>query len=413
MSRIRTAAVLLAAATLTATGVLVAGPLTPPGGPVASSYKTLTEVEPRIAINAANTPGDASSVYRISQPGSYYLTGNVTGVSGKVGILVLANNVTIDLNGFTLQGVSGADDAIGVAFNIPSWTNFKVMNGTIRGWTKEGIDGFYANNCIIDRVHVDGSSNGYGIITGVGSTIRDCVVSNSGAGIVTPQGCTVVACSAYRNIGPNFALGPGNTVTGCTAREATAAGSPGFDVAEGSTIANCSSTNNNGIGFTLGNNCTITGSTALGNTSSGFRMNSGGLVQACTAASNGAYGIQAVGSATSIIGCAANANTIDGIRVASNCLVVNNTCNANGPSAAIGGAGIYTTGTGNRLDSNTTTGNWWGIALNGSNNFMVRNISTANLGGPNQLIAGNRQAQVIANPPANFVSTDPWANFQF
>ena len=36
-----------------------AGPLTPPGGTVASTYKTLSEVEPRTAISAATTPGDA------------------------------------------------------------------------------------------------------------------------------------------------------------------------------------------------------------------------------------------------------------------------------------------------------------------------------------------------------------------
>ncbi|MFN0134475.1 MAG: right-handed parallel beta-helix repeat-containing protein [Phycisphaerales bacterium] len=413
MSSTRTVAVLLAAATLTATGILVAGPITPPGGPVASSYKTLTEVEPRIAVNATNTPGNGVTVYRISQPGSYYLTGNVTGISGMIGIQIAASNVTLDLNGFTLQGVSGADDAISVAFTGTAFTNVHVRNGTIRGWTKEGVDGFYANNSIVENVHVDGSVNGFGIITGAGSTIRDCVVTASGVGIVTPQGCTVTGCTAFANTSGNFGLGPGNTVTNCTARDSVNSGNAGFNIGDGSTVANCTATGNNGNGFSIGNNCTVTGSTSLSNTSVGFRVNAGGLLQACTAASNGAYGIFAAGSATSIIGCSANANAIDGIRVASNCLVVNNLANGNGPTAGIGGAGIYTTGTGNRLDSNTTTGNWWGIALNGSNNFMVRNLSTGNVGGPNQLIAGNRQAQIINNPPANFVSTDPWANFQY
>ena len=51
--------------------------LDPPVGPITSTFKTLTEVEPRIAINATNTPGDADSIYIISQPGSYYMTGNI------------------------------------------------------------------------------------------------------------------------------------------------------------------------------------------------------------------------------------------------------------------------------------------------------------------------------------------------
>ncbi len=57
------------------------------------------EVEPRTAINAANTPGDARSVFKITQPGSYYLTANPVDVSGKHGILVTVPGVSIDLAG--------------------------------------------------------------------------------------------------------------------------------------------------------------------------------------------------------------------------------------------------------------------------------------------------------------------------
>src|SRR5215470_13825947 len=71
------------------------GPLNPPAGPVASTYKTLSEVEPRVAINAANTPGDANSTYRIAQAGSYYLTGNLSGEAGKSCIEIDASNVTL------------------------------------------------------------------------------------------------------------------------------------------------------------------------------------------------------------------------------------------------------------------------------------------------------------------------------
>ena len=66
--------------------VAIAGDLNPPAGSVAPTMKTLDEVEPRIAINAVNTPGDSNSVYRISQPGSYYLTGNVTAPAGDSAI---------------------------------------------------------------------------------------------------------------------------------------------------------------------------------------------------------------------------------------------------------------------------------------------------------------------------------------
>ena len=47
-------------------------------------------------------------MFKITQPGSYYLTSNVTGVAGKAGIEVTAPNVTIDLRGFELLGVPGS-----------------------------------------------------------------------------------------------------------------------------------------------------------------------------------------------------------------------------------------------------------------------------------------------------------------
>src|SRR5262245_32112399 len=104
MHRSRNAATLLAAVMSATICIAKAGDLNPPLGPVAPTLKTLTDVEPRIAISAANTPGDADSVFRITQPGSYYLTGNVTGVAGRHGVEIAANSVTLDLNGFDLAG---------------------------------------------------------------------------------------------------------------------------------------------------------------------------------------------------------------------------------------------------------------------------------------------------------------------
>ena len=85
----------------------VAGPLNPPAGPVTSSYKTLTEVEPRIAINSTNTPGDADSTFRITQSGPYYPTGNITAAAGFNGIENDASNVTPDRMGHRVIGSLG------------------------------------------------------------------------------------------------------------------------------------------------------------------------------------------------------------------------------------------------------------------------------------------------------------------
>ena len=65
------------------------GPLTPPGAPT-PTMKTLDQIEPRKEVNATNTPGDATNLFIISTGGSYYLGGNITGVSGKHGIQIAA-----------------------------------------------------------------------------------------------------------------------------------------------------------------------------------------------------------------------------------------------------------------------------------------------------------------------------------
>src|SRR4051794_28495446 len=89
------------------------GSLTPPGAP-APTMKTLDQLEPRVPVSATTTPGDATSVFKITQPGSYYLTGNITGASGKHGTFIAAGNVTLDLMGFELVGVAGSLDGIHV-----------------------------------------------------------------------------------------------------------------------------------------------------------------------------------------------------------------------------------------------------------------------------------------------------------
>ena len=84
------------------------GSLTPPGAP-AATMKSLDQIEPRIPIDATHTPGNGSNTFIVSAAGSYYLTVNVSGISGKNGILITTSNVTVDLSGYTLFGVSGRD----------------------------------------------------------------------------------------------------------------------------------------------------------------------------------------------------------------------------------------------------------------------------------------------------------------
>lgn len=106
---------LLLLTTLTAT-TLAQGPLLPLAAP-APSMKSLDQIEPRTAISAGNN-------ITINLPGSYYLTGNITGP-----ISILASDVTLDLNGFVITS-SGV--GIGIA-GSPSYRNITIRNGSIVG----------------------------------------------------------------------------------------------------------------------------------------------------------------------------------------------------------------------------------------------------------------------------------------
>jgi hypothetical protein len=152
------------------------GDLTPPGAP-APMMKSLDQIEARIPVDATHTPGDPNYVFIINQPGSYYLTTNLVAVTGKSGIEILANNVFLDLNGYSLIGNSTAKSGI-VIFSATQ-TNIVVKNGSISGWgvNYNGIES-NGRNVVFERLTVSGNTIG---MSGSHSTvIRNCIISGSG-----------------------------------------------------------------------------------------------------------------------------------------------------------------------------------------------------------------------------------------
>src|SRR5262245_59148158 len=94
---------------LAASAALVAGPLAPPAGPVGPTFKPLAEVQPATPVQSL--PGSAQAMHVITQPGSYYLTGPITATAGLNGIDIFADDVTLDLCGFEINGASAGAQA--------------------------------------------------------------------------------------------------------------------------------------------------------------------------------------------------------------------------------------------------------------------------------------------------------------
>lgn len=372
--------------------LLFAGPLTPPAGPIASTYKTLHEVEPRIVINATNTPGNVNGTFVITQPGSYYLTGNVTGEVGKHGILIGSDGVTVDLNGFTLTGVPGAFS--GVGHSVSSYRNVTVRNGTATGWAN-GVAITGAGN----RVEgVRASENvGNGILLSTNGIIESCTASDNGTnGISVGNGCVVRGCTSYLNDGTGVAGSGSTAVSDCNAYS-------------------------NATGFNLGLGSTIIGCSARDNTADGFVVSSASVVSNCSAYSNTGDGIRAASTSVTISGCTASFNSADGIEVPGNCHVINNICDSNGVGAGVG-MGIKATGTDSRIEGNSLMRNDFGMDVQLSGNFIVRNSAAGNTTNY-QIIANNKVGTIVSAPNslaingstggAGVGSTDPWANFSY
>ncbi len=401
------------AAILVAAAIVAAGPLDPPAGPVTSTHKTLTEVEPRIAINAANTPGDADSVFRITQPGSYYLTGNITGMAGKIGIEVShppedGAGVTIDLMGFEMVGVAGSLD--GIRF-VPNGRNLTVRNGTIRNWGGDGINS-ERQVTTFRELHVL-LNVGAGIRGGTHCRVVDCTAfGNSGDGIVTSSASTVDGCSSSSNGGRGIVTGLGSTVL---SSRVFINSSTGISVGNGSTVAHCSAQNNqSGGGIVTGSDCTVTACTAQNNIAAdGINVGAGSTVSGCTANSNSVHGITTA-SRGHVTGCSASFNGHNGISIiGENAHVVGNACSNNGSVGA--GSGIRATASRSRIEGNTLDSNDFGIFLEApvTGCFVVNNHAVGNGTNYNTPAGGNFIGTIVTSNAAMNAAANALVNISF
>lgn len=163
------------------------GPIQPPVGPVASTMRTLDEIEVRTPI--------ASLPYTIDEPGSYYLTGDLTTATN--GIIVQASDVTIDLMGFSIVGpgpTAPNSNAVLVFSNTDE--NVTVRNGTIRSF-ELGVNADFlemGNATVVEDMRLLDIGGAAINLRGTNNVVRNCVAAS--AGLKPPAAAGINATNA-------------------------------------------------------------------------------------------------------------------------------------------------------------------------------------------------------------------------
>jgi hypothetical protein len=167
--------------------VLAQGSLTPPGAP-GPTMKSLDQIEARTPISAAP--------FTITQPGSYYLTHNLT-VSTGDGIDINTNGVTLDLNGFTISSTAASATGNGILLNS-GLRNITILNGFIQGGVTNN-NGIYGGSGFGYGIEYSGNSPVNVLVSriSVSGCLYDGIYLNTGNYSTVVESCTVRAVGSY------------------------------------------------------------------------------------------------------------------------------------------------------------------------------------------------------------------------
>lgn len=192
------------------------------------------------------SPGDTPGFPIFLNAGNYQLTGNIVVPDANTDAILTNNDVHLDMNGFSVTGVTSCTGAPAVCTGTGSGEGIylgarsSVRNGVVRKMGSHGVqggDGTHVSNMLIE------SNGGTGIRASSGA--RAWVIENSR-----------VMSNGDDGIDMNFAGSAGNLISGCTI---FANGDAGLSGPKGTVVNNAVSYNGDyglllGSGVAIGNN---------------------------------------------------------------------------------------------------------------------------------------------------------------
>ncbi len=373
-----------------------AGPLTPPPGPPAPTDTALRQTDPRIPVGIDTTPGDIDAVYRITQPGSYYLTADVIAGTGFRGIEIEADAVSLDLNGFSLIGLTGSSDAI-----VVIGQGAIIHSGFIRDWGGNGISAFNAPDAFYHSIAVS-QCQGRGFWLADGSTITSATASFCGqSGFQTNGWVTFNACHAEYSGEHGFKVQ--GVLTNCTADHNTLSG---FSLWQ-AIATNCRAGFNTEAGFEFRSQHSSTNNCYAHQNANGFLATSvPAVLTHCVAAQNTDDGFFMPTQGNTLRNCTAFANGDDGFQLgtdnaATHCTATDNAFGFFAPTTA-----VRVTITDCIATNNTTTG----FICTAPDGLYIRNHAKGN-GGADFAVSPTTQYGPIVTSIGPLTTTSPHANF--
>jgi len=323
--------------------------------------------------------------YTISSAGSYYLTQSFFGAGG---INIEADNVTLDLMGFTIDGNARNDYGI----DLNGHSGIVIKNGSVIGFGYAGIynSSGSSRGIVLEDLQLigNGSLGTTGSYSGIflGSThsrVERCFVKDSGGFGIRVTTSAIIKNNIVENTGGFYGIfsSSSSIVTGNTVSNTQ--GSYAIYSSQGSKITNNTVFNNQGnYGILAKSGSLIKDNVVYSNQGLyGIYASAGSNVINNTAYSNQGWGIFAV-SSNVIIGNTVYINNraqkfnTGGIRIGNNSLVESNTANSNYET------GIYVSSSDNVLrknhatDSISVTGVSRCIHFVSSDNAAVDNTAT-------------------------------------